>query len=77
MIKTITPNHLILLAYNELPPHERTIVINKVKKDKKLLAQYNQLLKDLELLDTVSYSPNPTSIKIVLEESQLSTLEAI
>ncbi|MDB4173791.1 hypothetical protein N9811_03205 [Bacteroidia bacterium] len=69
MIRNITQNELILLAYNELPPDKHSEVLRAVNSDKTLNEQYIQIKNDFSILDTVAYKPNPTSIQIIKEQS--------
>ena len=78
MIKDITTNEIILLAYNELPPSEHKEMMIRVKKSKELKSEYNAVLEDKKVLDGAFSSPHPTSIEIVKEEScSSSSLEMI
>ena len=78
MIRHITQNELLLLAYNEIPPGEREELMVLVANDPKLYAEYNKLKADLYLLDTAIEKPHPTSVQIILEEScSSSSLEMI
>lgn len=78
MIRHITQNELVLLAYNELPPEEHNELLNVVINDEKLSKKYASLKQQMDILDTVKYQPNPTSVQIVLEEScSSSSLEMI
>ncbi len=69
MIKDITQNDLILLAYNELPPDRHRQLMNTVKADPKLSKAFKDIISQLLLLDTVLEKPNPTSVQIIMEES--------
>ena len=69
MITEITQNELLLLAYQELPPTEHSKLLSKVLKNKELTNAYHQIIEQMNMLDTLSYSPNPTTIQIVKEES--------
>ena len=78
MIKDITQNELLLLAYKELPSKEHSLLLSRVLKNKELTRAYHQLIEQMNMLDTLSYTPNPTSIQIVKEEScSSSPLELI
>lgn len=69
MIKAITQDQLILLAYNELPPGKQNELMKRVKADDTTYANYLNLKADMGALDSLKSRPNPTSIQIVLEES--------
>ena len=78
MIKDITKNELLLLAYRELPPKEHSKLLVQVLKDKELTATYHAIIEQINMLNEVSYSPNPTSVQIIKEEScSSSPLELI
>jgi hypothetical protein len=78
MIKDITTNEIILLAYNELPPGEHRDVMQRVKESKVLTTEYNTVLEDKRILDKAFISPHPTSVEIIKEEScSSSSLEMI
>ena len=78
MIRHLTQNNLLLLAYNELPPEEHVRMLCEVSANEELLEEYNQLLEDIAILSPISYSPQATSVQIILEEScSSSSLEMI
>ena len=78
MIKDITQNELLLLAYKELPPKDHSRLLSQVLKSKELTKNYHDIIEQMNVLDTLSYSPNPTSVQIVKEEScSSSPLELI
>jgi len=78
MITAITQNELVLLAYNELPPDKHQEMMSIVEQDSKLTKAYNDIKLQMQALDTLDYSPHPTSVQIVLEEScSSSSLEMI
>ncbi len=78
MIKDITTNEIILLAYNELPPDEHRDILQKINENKALKSQYEAILENMKTLDTAFTSPHPTSVEIIKEEScSSSSLEMI
>jgi hypothetical protein len=78
MIKDITQNELLLLAYNDVPLGEREGLLIAIASDDKLTEQYTKILEEMQVLNTVSYTPHPTSIQIIMEEScSSSSLETI
>tara|TARA_B110000093_G_scaffold179257_1_gene219161 strand:+ start:2271 stop:2507 length:237 start_codon:yes stop_codon:yes gene_type:complete len=78
MIKDITTNEIILLAYNELPPGEHRDIMLRVKESKVLTSEYNTVLEGMRILDNAFISPHPTSVEIIKEEScSSSSLEMI
>ncbi len=78
MIRHITQNELVLLAYNELPPDVHNELLHVVSNDETLAKQYAVIKQQMDILDTLNYQPNPTSVQIVLEEScSSSSMEMI
>ena len=78
MIKDLTQNDLLLLAYNELPPDKHQEMMSIVKGNQLLLSQYTEMKKQMSILDTIALKPDPTSVQIILEEScSSSSLEMI
>lgn len=69
MIKNITQNELILLAYNELPPDKHTKMLQVIKKDVILYAKYLEIRSQMSELDTLIMKPNDTSVQIIKERS--------
>ncbi len=69
MIRNITQNELILLAYNELPPDRHSEMLDLVKKDVSLYAKYLELRSQMSELDTLIMKPHDTSVQIIKEES--------
>jgi len=70
-----TLNSIIQLSYSELTNNERSIVLDKMSESDELCDTFSQIEQIKSVLDTEKYSPNPTSVKIILEESQRSELE--
>ena len=75
MNKTITQNDLLLFAYNELDAAKRSSVLNAITQDPLIQEQLNEILEIQHVLETSIYSPHPTSLQIILEESAASALE--
>ncbi len=69
MIRNITQNELILLAYNELPPDQHKELMSIVNNDPILRQQLEMFVSQLDQLDTAMCEPNNTSIQIIKEES--------
>ena len=69
MIRNITQNELILLAYNELPPDQHKEMMDVVNGDPRLRQQLSTYASQMDLLDTAIIKPNNTSIQIIKEES--------
>jgi len=70
-----TLNSLIQLSYSELTHNERSILLDKLSVSEELCDTFSQIDDIKSVLDTETYSPHPTSVKIILEESQRSELE--
>ena len=77
MIRDITQNEIILLAYNELPSGRHAEIMRKVTANKELKAEYDAVLADMKILDGAFVAPNITSIEIIKEQSSSSSLEMI
>jgi hypothetical protein len=78
MMRHLTQNDLLLLAYNELPAEEHAQMLGQVRASQPLLQEYNQILEDIAILSSISYAPQATSVQIILEEScSSSSLEMI
>lgn len=69
MNKTITPNDLVLFAYNELEEPRKTLVINAISVDADLARELDEIIELQDIMDVDMLSPNPTSLQIILEES--------
>ena len=53
-------------------------MLGEVSASELLLLEYTQLLEDIAILSPISYSPEATSVQIILEEScSSSSLEMI
>lgn len=78
MIRHLTQNDLLLLAYNELPPEEHAQMLGEVRASEPLLQEYTRILEDIAILSPMSIAPQATSVQIILEEScSSSSLEMI
>ena len=77
MNNTITEENLILFIYGELNEVEAEKVKSSLLADSELLEKHKQLLSVVRELDTQSFEPHDTSLKILLEESALSHWEKI
>ncbi|MFB1003241.1 MAG: hypothetical protein QMC70_03780 [Bacteroidia bacterium] len=78
MIRNITQNELILLAYNELPPDQHKEMMDVVNGDPKLIQELETLTNQMDLLDAAICKPNSTSVQIIKEEScSSSSMEMI
>ncbi len=75
MDQNSTLNTLIQLSYSELSDSERVKAISEIQNSEDLQDQLGQILEMKALLDQEMHTPNPTSIQIILEESQKNELE--
>lgn len=69
MIRNITQNDLILLAYNEFTPDRQRQLMDSVNTDPRLRKAFQKINAQLALLDTAIAKPHPTSVQIIMEES--------
>lgn len=76
MNHTITPNDLLLYAYNELEEHRMRVVRSAIMQDASLAAQFREIIEMQDAMDEVMLKPNPTSLQIILEESS-SAMEVL
>lgn len=75
MDHTSTLHNIIQLSYSELAQKERSMVMDQIISSEELCDVFSQIEQIKNAMDTEIYSPNPTSIQIILEESQRSELE--
>ncbi len=75
MDKTFTLNTLLEFTYSELSDNEQIILKNKLSRSEELRNELHQIREIKSLLDQEIYAPNPTSVQIILEESQKNELE--
>ncbi|MBO6517962.1 MAG: hypothetical protein JJ975_15595 [Bacteroidia bacterium] len=75
MDNTSTLNNLLKLTYSEATENERLILKNKLINSEDLRREFKHMCDVKSLLDQEFYAPNPTSIQIILEESQKNELE--
>jgi hypothetical protein len=75
MDHTSTLNNLIQLSYSELTHNERSKVQDQIAKSDELGDIYRYITQIKTALDGEICSPNPTSIRIIIEESQRTELE--
>ena len=72
---TSTLNNLIQLSYSELTQNERSNVLEQMSSSDELCDAFSQIEQIKSVLNAEIVSPNPTSVKIILEESQRLELE--
>lgn len=77
MNNTITEENLILFIYGELGESESNEIRSSLLVDMALQQKHKQLLSVVMQLDTQSFEPHDTSLKIILEESAHSHWEKI
>lgn len=72
---TSTLHNLIQLSYSELAQDERSTVMDQITTSDELCDIFSEIEQIKSAMDSEMYSPNPTSVRMVLEESQRSELE--
>ena len=72
---TSTLNNLIQLSYSELAQDERSKVLDQISSSDELCDVFSQIEQIKSALNLEISSPHPTSVQIILEESQRSELE--
>ncbi|MFT5513071.1 MAG: hypothetical protein ACI8SE_001471 [Bacteroidia bacterium] len=75
MDNTSTLNNLIQLSYSELAQDERSKVLNQISSSDELCDVFSQIEQIKSALNKEIASPHPTSVQIILEESQRTELE--
>lgn len=70
MLKTFTPEDLLLFYYKETDAEETLMIRNSLVEEEDLRAEYLEMRQVLGLLNQVDRrNPDPTSVKIVMEYS--------
>lgn len=75
MDQDFTLNNLIKLTYSEVSESERLNIQGKLENSQDLRNNLSQIEELKVLLDQEMLAPNPTSVQIILEESQKNELE--
>lgn len=75
MDQDFTLNNLIKLTYSEVSESERLNIQCKLENSQDLRNNLSQIEELKVLLDQEMLAPNPTSVQIILEESQKNELE--
>ncbi len=71
MNKTLTPEKLVLLVYDEISnPQERGEILKEMRNDNELYACFNQLSEACEMLTENLSSPSEQSIQRILNYSK-------
>lgn len=76
MQQTSTPDLLLLYAYNELEGKQKSKFEKLLQATPELQQDLDDILRLQRGLNRNMSAPNPTSVRIVLEESLNSQLEA-
>ena len=69
MLKSYTPDDLLLLIYNELSEPEKLDLMQAMEQDPQLHQIYQMLLQTVASLDTLNLEPHPSSVEIILEHA--------
>ncbi len=71
MLKTFTPNDLILFYYKETNPEETLMIKNSLVEDEELKEEYLEMRSVISFLNTEKVQgPSQTSINIIMEHSR-------
>ncbi|MEZ5006820.1 MAG: hypothetical protein R2728_03620 [Chitinophagales bacterium] len=71
MLKTFTPNDLLLFYYKETDSEETLMIKNALVEDEELKEEYLEMRKLIGFLNSApSLQPNQSSVNIVLEHSR-------
>ena len=73
MEQNSTNELLIKKAYNEISLIDELAVDNLIASDKSAETELNTILDMKQLLDKAIVAPNPTSVKLILEDSMRSS----
>lgn len=78
MKTNFTKENLLQFIYGEVSPEMHIRIMDALESNGQLKNEYDELRKDISLLDTINESPSKTSVQILLEESSESnSLEGI
>lgn len=69
MIKTYTPNLLILQTYNELSPRQEQQLQAELLQNEELVQLQTELTDTGHRLNTLLRSPSATSLRIIMDHS--------
>lgn len=76
MLKTFTPEDLLLFYYKETDAEETLMIRNSLVEEEDLRAEYLEMRQVLGLLNQVDRrNPDPTSVKIIMEYSSKTRLQ--
>ncbi len=71
MLKTFTPEDLLLFYYKETDAEESLMIRNALVEEEDLKEEYLELRQVISLLNrTGRKSPDPTSVSIILDHSR-------
>ncbi len=71
MLKTFTPNDLLLFYYKETDSEETLLIKNSLVEDEELKEEYLEMREAIGYLNTASVKgPSQTSINIIMEHSR-------
>ena len=75
MHQTITQEDIIRYTYGETAEEETMFIEQALASDEQLQDFYILMKQVADDLNAISMSPHPTTVRIILEESQDSSLE--
>jgi hypothetical protein len=71
MLKTFTPNDLLLFYYKETNPEETLMIKNSLVEDEELKEEFLEMRSIISFLNTADVKgPSQTSINIIMEHSK-------
>lgn len=69
MAHTYTENDLLLYYYGELPTEQTAVIRHLIETDPEWQQRYSDVQLGLEMLDSLSEEPSPTSVEHILQHS--------
>jgi hypothetical protein len=75
MHQTITQEDIIRYTYGETTEQETALIEQALASDEQLQDIYILMQQVADDLNTIKLTPHPTTVRIILEESQDSSLE--
>lgn len=76
MKHAFTPHDLVRFIYREISPEEETGIRQYISEDKIAADEFQLLMDSVTQLDSVTFEPSETSVRIVLDYSRQHSPEA-